>query len=272
MRLATLRRGGGTFVVRVEGDTGVEVPGYGDVAHLLRGGGLGEAAAADGERHDLTGADLAPVVTTPAKVICVGLNYRNHILEMGRELPEAPTLFTKYADALIGPYDDIVLPPESPKVDWEGELALVIGTPVRRADEQEAAQAIAGYTVANDITMRDWQYRTTQWFQGKAWEASTPVGPHLVTPDELADGAQLVTRLDGAEMQRTPVDDLVFGPAALVSYISTIFTLRPGDIVLTGTPGGVGHARKPGVYIGEGQQVTVTIDGVGELANRAVRA
>ncbi|MGC5615509.1 fumarylacetoacetate hydrolase family protein [Georgenia sp. Z1491] len=272
MRLATLRRGGGTFVARVEGDVGIEVPGYGDVAHLLRGGGLAEAATADGERHDLTGADLAAVVTTPGKVVCVGLNYRNHILEMGRDLPEYPTLFTKYADALIGPYDDIVLPTESPAVDWEGELAVVVGTPVRRVDEEEAAAAIAGYTVANDITMRDWQYRTTQWFQGKAWEASTPVGPHLVTPDELTAGAELVTRLDGREMQRTPVDDLVFGPAALISYISTIFTLNPGDLVLTGTPGGVGHARKPGVYIEAGQRVTVTIDGVGEVANQAVRA
>lgn len=271
MRLATLRRGGGTFVARVEGNVGIEVPGYGDVAHLLRGGGLAKAATADGERHDLDAADHAAVVTTPGKVICVGLNYRNHILEMGRELPEHPTLFTKYADALIGPFDDIVLPPESPAVDWEGELAVVVGSPVRRADEQQAAAAIAGYAVANDITMRDWQYRTTQWFQGKAWEASTPVGPHLVTPDELPDDADLVTRVDGEEVQRTPVGDLVFGPAALISYISTIFTLNPGDIVLTGTPGGVGHARKPARYIEDGQRVTVTIDGLGEVDNRAVR-
>ncbi|NYI47774.1 acylpyruvate hydrolase [Nocardioides aromaticivorans] len=270
MKLTTLRTISGTVAARVDGDKAVELAGFTDVGDLLRRGDLSAAAEASGAEHDLATADLAPVVASPGKIVCVGLNYRNHILEMGRELPEYPTLFTKFPEALIGPRDEIQIPPESDKIDWEGELVVVVGKTVRRADAEQAKAAIAGYTVMNDITMRDYQYRTPQWFQGKAWESSTPVGPVLVTPDELPADAELVTRLDGEEMQRTRIDDLVFDAVALVRYISTIFTLNPGDIIATGTPGGVGHARKPGRYITAGQTVSVSIDGIGELVNLAV--
>ncbi|MEV6899979.1 fumarylacetoacetate hydrolase family protein [Amycolatopsis sp. NPDC051372] len=269
MRLATIRVGGTTAAVRVDGTTAIET-GFTDVGALLRAGGLDVAAAADGARHDYATADLAPVVPWPGKIVCVGLNYRNHILEMGRELPEFPTLFAKYPEALIGPRDEILLPPESDRVDWEGELAVVIGTSVRRASAEEAVAAIAGYSVLNDVTMRDYQYRTAQWFQGKTWENSTPLGPVLVTPDELPAGAQLVTSVDGDELQRTTLDDLVFGAGELVRYISTIVTLQPGDVIATGTPGGVGHARKPPRYLAPGQTLTTRIDGIGELVNVAV--
>ncbi|QYN21180.1 fumarylacetoacetate hydrolase family protein [Amycolatopsis sp. DSM 110486] len=269
MRLATIRVGGTTAAVRITGTTAIET-GFTDVGALLRAGGLDVAAAADGARHDYATADLAPVVPRPGKIVCVGLNYRNHILEMGRELPEFPTLFAKYPEALIGPRDEILLPPESDRVDWEGELAVVIGTSVRRASAEEAVSAIAGYSVLNDVTMRDYQYRTAQWFQGKTWENSTPLGPVLVTPDELAPGAQLVTSVDGEELQRTPLDDLVFDAVELVRYISTIVTLQPGDVIATGTPGGVGHARKPPRYLAPGQTLTTRIDGIGELVNVAV--
>ncbi|MEV0067847.1 fumarylacetoacetate hydrolase family protein [Amycolatopsis sp. NPDC050768] len=268
MRLATIRVGGTTAAVRITGTTAIET-GFTDVGALLRAGGLDVAAAADGARHDYATADLAPVVPRPGKIVCVGLNYRNHILEMGRELPEFPTLFAKYPEALIGPRDEILLPPESDRVDWEGELAVVIGTSVRRASAEEAVSAIAGYSVLNDVTMRDYQYRTAQWFQGKTWENSTPLGPVLVTPDELAPGAQLVTSVDGEELQRTPLDDLVFDAVELVRYISTIVTLQPGDVIATGTPGGVGHARKPPRYLAPGQTLTTRIDGIGELVNVA---
>jgi acylpyruvate hydrolase len=269
MKLATIRLGERTAAVRVEGTTAIEV-GFPDVGALLRAGGRAAAAHADGARHELAAADLAPVVLRPGKIVCVGLNYRNHILEMGRELPQFPTLFAKYAEALIGPRDDIQLPPESDQVDWEGELAVVIGTSVRRASQEEAKSAIAGYSVLNDVTMRDYQYRTLQWFQGKTWENSTPFGPVLVTPDEIPSGAQLVTSLDGEELQRTPIDDLVFDAVELVRYISTIVTLQPGDVIATGTPGGVGHARKPARYLAPGQTLTTRIDGIGELVNVAV--
>lgn len=268
MRFATIRTGDGTIAARVAADTATELIGYTDVGHFLRESGPSEAAT--GRQFSLNTADVAPVITRPGKIICVGLNYRNHILEMGRELPNHPTLFVKFAESLIGPRDAIALPPESPKVDWEGELAIIIGTAVRRADAMQARAAIAGYTVMNDVTMRDWQYRTTQWFQGKAWEGSTPIGPVLVTPDELPDDATLTTSVNDEVVQSSQVCDLVFGPAELVSYISTIVTLNPGDIIASGTPGGVGHARTPERYLHDGDTVTTTIDGIGSLTNTCV--
>jgi acylpyruvate hydrolase len=269
MKLATLCLDGTTAAVRVEGTTAIQTA-FAEVGELLRAEDLASVGSAHGTEYDLSTAELAPVVPKPGKIVCVGLNYRNHILEMGRELPRHPTLFTKYPESLIGPRDDIQLPPESTQVDWEGELAVIIGHPVRRASAAEAARAIAGYSVLNDVTMRDYQYRTPQWFQGKAWENSTPLGPMLVTPDELPAGAQLVTRVDDEEVQRTTIDDLVFDAVELVRYISAIFTLQPGDVIATGTPGGVGHARNPGRYLGAGQTLTTSIDGIGELINVAV--
>src|SRR5262249_467553 len=154
-------------------------------------------------------------------------NYRSHILEMGRELPEHPTLFAKYAESLIGARDPIVLPPEVHQPDWEAELAIVIGRFVRRATPDTALDAIPGYTVCNDVSMRDWQYRTQQWLQGKPWDCSTPLGPVLVTPDEVDHERDLRVRceVDGTVMQDATTADLVHGPAAIVAYVSTILTL-----------------------------------------------
>ena len=270
MRLATLRLSGRTAVARVEGERVVEVRQFADVADVLVRDGLAEVAKASGPVHDLGSADLAPVVTNPRKVVCVGLNYRTHILEMGRGLPEFPTLFTKYPEAIIGPRDDIQLAPESQKVDWEAELAVVIGRRVRRAKGEAAREAIAGYTVLNDITMRDFQYRGPSWFQGKSWENSTPLGPVMITPEELVPDAVMTTTVDGQQMQHTTIDDLVFDAPTLVEYISTIITLNPGDVIATGTPSGVGHARKPPQYLQPGQTVITAIEGIGELVNRTV--
>jgi acylpyruvate hydrolase len=275
MRLATIRTPGGTRAVRVDADGALET-GHVDVGALLAEPDWRSAAvAATGAVHDPAGLDHAPLIAAPGKVFCVGLNYRNHILEMGRELPQYPTLFPKFADALIGAGDDIVLPPESTAVDWEAELAVVIGRPVRRADEDAATEAIAGFAVLNDVTMRDWQYRTTEWTQGKTFEATTPLGPVLVTPDELPCGVRpalpLSSTVDGETVQKADTSDLVFDPVALVRYISTIITLRPGDVIATGTPGGVGHARKPPRYLADGELLVTEIGGIGRLANR-VRA
>jgi acylpyruvate hydrolase len=192
---------------------------------------------------------------------------------MGRELPKYPTLFAKFPEALIGPADPIVLPAESVAVDWEAELAVVIGRAVRRASEAEARAAIAGFSVLNDVTARDWQYRSPQWLQGKTFEATTPFGPYLVTPDELPGGTapalSLTCSVDGELVQKAGTDDLVFGPVELVRYISTILTLRPGDVIATGTPGGVGHARKPPRYLGDGARLVTEISGLGRLENVA---
>jgi len=273
MRLATIRTPHGTRAVRIDGASAVET-GHADVGALLgEDGWKATAAAASGPEHGLAGLEYAPVVLSPGKVFCVGLNYRNHILEMGRDLPQYPTLFTKFADALIGAGDDILLPPESEAVDWEAELAIVIGHPARRADEESAGRAIAGFAVLNDVTMRDWQYRTTEWTQGKTFEATTPLGPVLVTPDELPGGVRpalpLSATVDGETVQKADTSDLVFDPVALVRYISTIITLRPGDVIATGTPGGVGHARKPPRYLSDGALLVTEIGGLGRLTNRA---
>ena len=217
-------------------------------------------------------ASFAPVVPRPSKVICVGLNYREHILETGRELPEYPTLFAKFADTLLGARDDLRLPALSDRIDWEVELAVIIGQPVYRASRDEAAAAIAGYTVSNDVSVRDWQRRTVQWLQGKAFQHTTPVGPYLVTGDEVGDAADLDIRceVDGVVMQQSRTSDLLFSPADIAAYASQVITLQPGDLLLTGTPGGVGNARQPPVYLQPGQTMRSMIEGLGECVNRCV--
>jgi acylpyruvate hydrolase len=275
VRLATVRTAHGTRAVRVEDDGYVDL-GAADVGALLAEDGWPERAAAAGSRLEVDGDDLAPVVPRPAKIVCVGLNYAPHIREMGRDLPEHPTLFAKYPEALIGPSDPLVLPAASDAVDWEAELALVIGRPVRHADDEEASAAIAGFTVCNDVTTRDWQYRTKQWLQGKTFEATTPLGPVLVTPDELPGGTRpelaIRTVVSGEKMQEASTSELVFDPVALVRYVSTILTLQPGDVIATGTPGGVGHARTPPRYLADGDVLVTEIDGIGRCENAVSRA
>ena len=271
MKLATVRTGDTTRAVRVDGDTLVDL-GFADLGELLATDGwVACAAAATGPTRPAVGAQFAPVVPQPSKIVCVGLNYRNHIREMGRDLPEYPTLFAKFADSLIGSADDIPRPGETDQLDWEVELGVVIGAPVRRATGAAAEAAIAGFTIVNDVTCRDWQFRTREWLQGKAWDSSTPVGPYLVTPDELPGGVRpaLDVRLevDGEVMQHDTTADLLFDPPALVEYVSTMVRLRPGDLIATGTPGGVGHARKPGRYLTGGETVITEITGLGRQTN-----
>jgi acylpyruvate hydrolase len=270
MRLATIRTATGTRAVRIDGDGAIET-GHADLGVLLAERNWREqAAAADGPSHDRAALDYAPVVPRPGKIICVGVNYAAHIAEMGRGTPSYPTLFAKYAEALIGAYDDIVLPSASEAVDWEAELAVVIGAPARHVDESAAELSIAGYTVLNDVTARDWQYRTLQWLQGKTFEATTPIGPELVTADEAGTGLGLRCEVDGEVVQTADTDDLVFGATATIAYVSTILTLQPGDVIALGTPGGVGHARKPPRYLRPGQILTTSIAGLGQCRNVCV--
>ncbi|MBV9099811.1 MAG: fumarylacetoacetate hydrolase family protein [Candidatus Dormibacteraeota bacterium] len=273
MRLGTIRAGGGTRCVLVRDGAAVELP-YADVVELLAGDPdwARVTPPSGAATHDVTTVEWAPLVVRPGKIFCLGHNYRKHIAEMKRDMPSYPTLFAKFPEALIGARDDIVLPAVSEKPDWEAELGLVIGRAVRRESPERCADAIAGYTVVNDITMRDWQKRTLQWLQGKTFEASTPVGPVLVTPDEL-DGAHdlhLRCEVDGEVVQETQTSDMLFAPADIVSYISMVITLKPGDLVSTGTPGGVGDARTPPRYLRPGQRLRTSIEGIGELDNRCV--
>lgn len=271
MKLATIRTGTGTRAVRQDGDLLVDL-GHADLGAYLAAGS--PAPAADAATYPVEGADFAPVVPNPSKVICVGHNYTNHIKEMGRELPAYPTLFPKFADTLIGAHDDIVKPAETDALDWEVELVVVIGTPVRRASEAEAEAAIAGFTVMNDVSVRDWQFRTIEWTQGKIWDSSTPVGPYLVTPDEVGGvrpALTVRTTVDGRVMQEDDTATLLFDPVHLVQYVSTVVRLNPGDLIATGTPAGVGHARDPKVYLVGGETVVTEVEGIGACANTVVK-
>lgn len=273
MKLATIRHNGSTVAARIDSaiedgqSTGIVIDGFADISALLSSPHWKQLAAdASGEKISAAGTDYAPVVPNPGKIICVGLNYRTHITEMGREIPKYPTLFAKFADVLTGPYDDVAVPGyAATQLDWEAELAVVIGKTARRVHSGDAAAHIAGYAVINDYTMRDYQFRTLQWDQGKIFEKTAGFGPFLDTDYQL--GSTIQTHLNGEVMQSAKTDDLVFGPVALVEYISHITTLRPGDVIITGTTGGVGHARKPARYIQDGDSVEVTIDGLGTVRN-----
>lgn len=270
MRLATIRTPDGTRAVKLEHDTLIDV-GAADVGEFLADPDWEtRAAAAAAPASAVDGADFAPVVPNPSKVVCVGHNYQNHIKEMGRELPAYPTLFPKFADTLAGANDPIRKPAETDALDWEVELVVVIGKHVRRAGEAEAEAAIAGFTVMNDVSVRDWQFRTIEWTQGKIWDSSTPVGPYLVTPDEVGGvrpALRVRTTVDGQVMQEDNTGTLLFDPVALVRYISTIVRLNPGDLIATGTPAGVGHARDPKVYLVGGETVVTDIEGLGACRN-----
>jgi len=272
MRLATLWHDGRSIAARVQDDGFVEIDGHADLGSLLEEQDWERIAASAGTPvQSLRDVGWLPPVPSPGKIICAGLNYRAHIEEMGRPLPAYPTLFAKFADTLTGPYDDIETVAEDPQLDWEGELAVVIGKTAHRIGEEEAGAHIAGYAVANDISMRGWQNRTNEWLQGKIWARSTPLGPVLATPDELdVATAMLRTTVNGEIVQEHAIADLVFTPEQLVAYASTMIPLRPGDVILTGTPGGVGHARRPQRYLHEGDTVEVAIDGLGAATNRIV--
>ena len=280
MKLATIRVAGTTRAVRADGAALIDLGAAGLGEFLSVPGWQERAAAASAAApgavtYPVATADFAPLVPNPSKVVCVGLNYRNHIQEMGRDLPEYPTLFAKFADTLTGANDDLAKPAETDTWDWEAELAIVIGKPVRRVTGADAAAAIAGFTVLNDLSARDWQFRTKEWLQGKIWDRSTPVGPYLVTPDELPGGSKPELRIqlivDEEIMQDDTTADLLFDPVTLVGYISTITRLNPGDIIATGTPGGVGNARKPPRFLVSGETVTARIEGLGETVNRVVK-
>ena len=271
VRLATFRTASGTQAGLV--NDGQVLPfSFPDVGTWLAAGSPDPQRHLAGEPLPIRGISWAPLVPRPGKVICVGLNYRDHIQEMGRELPEYPTLFAKFADSLIGAHDDIVLPPDSISVDWEGELAVIIGSTASRADEATARRAMAGFAIANDVSARDFQRRTPEWLQGKTFDQTTPLGPYLVTVDETGPEPDLdiSCAVDGNTKQHSRTSELVFGPVALIQYISAITTLHPGDVILTGTPGGVGDGRNPKEFLELGSVLETSINTLGATANRCV--
>jgi acylpyruvate hydrolase len=272
MRFASVMHEEEAIAVVLEGEQAIPLRGVDELGAetpnaLLRQPRLDREAALPAEQ-----VRFRPVVPRPGKVICVGLNYRDHIKETKREESDFPVLFTKFATSLTGPFDTVACPPESKAIDYEGELAVVIGERVRRVGAEQAVDAVAGYTVANDVTMRDYQYKTHQWLQGKAWDRSTPLGPALVTPDEVVDPRrlQLRTLVNGEQVQAASTELLIFDVGTLINVISEFATLEPGDVILTGTPGGVGFRREPQLLLGDGDVVVVEIEGVGRIENRFV--
>jgi acylpyruvate hydrolase len=244
-----------------------------DLPELLEACGGDAGAIAPGAAADVGDEQLLSVAANPRKIVCIGLNYRLHAEESGVPLPDFPILFPKWSTALTGPYDEIPLPPESDRVDWESELTFVFGRRCRRVREANAADVVFGYTVANDVSMRDFQFKTNQWAAGKTWDRATPVGPAVVSASELG-GAEpnlaITGRLNGEVVQNSRTDDLIFGIPQLVEYLTTIMTMEPGDLVLTGTPSGVGQSSQPPRFLGDGDVFDVEIEGIGHIENRFV--
>jgi acylpyruvate hydrolase len=258
-----------------------------DLLGLLRGGATALKAArqalayAEGRRapdhpgrvsHRVSEVKLLAPVLRPGKVVCVGLNYRSHLAEIDEAAPRYPILFHKSVTSVIGPRQAIVLPRVSEQVDYEGELAVVIGRRGKYIPEAEALAYVAGYTCANDVSAHDIEFRTSQWTSGKMLDTFCPLGPALVTADEIADPNRLAikTVLNGRTVQDGCTSDMVFSVPFLVSYISSLATLEPGDVILTGTPAGVGCNQKPQVFLEPGDEVSIHIEGIGTLANPVV--
>jgi 2-keto-4-pentenoate hydratase/2-oxohepta-3-ene-1,7-dioic acid hydratase in catechol pathway len=220
-----------------------------------------------GSGMPLEEVSLEVPVPDPEKIVCIGLNYRTHAAEAGLEPPSAPTFFAKFRNALTPSGAEVTLPAASQKVDYEAEVAFVIGTRCRDVDEADGLRYVGGYTLLNDLSARDLQFATPQWMPGKVFDGSAPCGPALVTPDEATAGGQIeiALELNGDTMQSASTDDLVFSVPALVSHLSRLMTLEPGDIVSTGTPAGVGSVREPRVWLQDGDQVVVTSPTLGQL-------
>lgn len=270
MRFASVLHDGTPLAVLIDGDQAVPLRGIQELGRQTPLSLLRDPPLEPDSAFPATDLQRRPVVPHPGKVICVGLNYAAHIEETQRERSDYPVLFTKFATTLAGPFDPIPLPPESQAIDYEGEITIVIGERARRVPKERALDHVAGYTVANDVSMRDYQGKTHQWLQGKAWDASTPVGPDLVTRDEATSPLTLRTFVNGNKVQEASTELLIFDVATLLSTISEFAALEPGDLILTGTPGGVGYRREPRLLLKPGDVVAVEVDGVGRIENRCV--
>lgn len=277
MRLVTYDAGDGPRAGVIEGDVVADAwallgePHRGGLRELLAAGRVDDLRARLGDAgapsHPLAAVRLLPPVPDPEKIVCIGLNYGRHAAEAEMERPVAPTIFGKYANALAAPGATIRLPAASRKVDFEAEVAFVVGRRASEVGEDEALDHVAGYTLLNDLSARDLQFSTPQWMSGKVFDGSAPCGPALVTPDEAGapDAIEFRLTLNGEEMQAARTDDLIFGVAELLAHLSTLMTLEPGDIVSTGTPEGVGSVREPRVWLADGDELAIESPTLGRL-------
>lgn len=278
MRLVTYGESGQERIGAVAGDEIVDLQSAdaslpGTVLGVLESDALGAVSSAVGSgagtRTPLEGARLASPIPRPPKIVCVGLNYLDHATEQNVPLPEHPLLFSKATSSVVGPCDDVVLPSESEQVDYEVELAVVIGKTATAVSEADAYDYVAGYTVANDVSARDIQFRQQQWHQGKSYDTFCPMGPWLVTKDEISDPNALAVKLtlNGTVLQDSNTDNLIFNVPTLVSRISSAMTLVPGDVISTGTPAGVGVFRDPKILLKAGDYMETWVEGIGTLKN-----
>jgi acylpyruvate hydrolase len=250
-----------------------------DMIALLEGGedalGLARQAvdrASSATRSPLSSVSLTAPVPRPGKIICVGLNYREHAAETGIPLPDYPNVFAKFANTVIGPQEPIVIPAVTDQVDYEGELGVVIGARVRELPPSRALASVAGYLAFNDVTAREYQSRVSQWTLGKSFDTFAPMGPALVTADEVEDpqDLDLKVRIGDEVLQSANTGDMIFSVAELIAYVTSAMTLEPGDVIATGTPSGVGVARTPPRWLRAGEVVEVELSGVGRLENPVV--
>ncbi|MDA8319336.1 MAG: fumarylacetoacetate hydrolase family protein [Actinomycetota bacterium] len=280
MRLATIvtSRGlrlhvaGAAGYVDVADGTGN--PEFADVRQVLAAGSAALAAIeplTSREGRAVDPADFGPAVPEPCRVLCLGVNYSEHAIEGGRDVPTWPEAFVRGAGSAIGPYADLVKPALSSRFDYEGEVGIVIGAGGRYIRAADAMSAIAGFVVLNDASAREWQRAATQWTAGKNFEGSMPIGPEIVTPDEVNIGdVQLTTTLNGQVMQSARTSQMIVDIPSAIEFFSSFTRLRPGDVIATGTPGGVGFARKPPVWLEPGDVIEVTVEGVGTIRNRVI--
>jgi 2-keto-4-pentenoate hydratase/2-oxohepta-3-ene-1,7-dioic acid hydratase in catechol pathway len=249
-------------------------PDFADLTTLLRAGPAGLDAAralADRDGREYGPEDLGPAVPQPARILCLGVNYTEHALEGGREVPAFPETFVRGADSVLAPYGDLVKPALTDRFDYEGELGVVIGTGGRYIPADKALDAIAGFVVVNDASARDWQRAASQWTAGKNFEGSMPIGPEVVTTDEAdVSDATLTTTLNGQIMQSARTSQMIVDVPSAVEFFSSFTRLVPGDVIATGTPGGVGFARQPPVWLLPGDVIEITIESVGTIRNRVV--
>ncbi len=276
MRLVTFSAGGRPQPGVVAHQKVVELP-YPDLVAFLEDGDRARQVAQNlaanppsAAMHPLSAVRLLAPLPKPPKFICIGLNYRDHAIESGLAIPATPTVFAKYSNAVIGPGDTIQIPKVSQEVDYEAELAFVIG---RRGKDVAPAQwkdCVFGYTIVNDVSARDFQRATSQWVIGKTFDTFAPMGPELVSADEIPDphNLRISCEVNGRVLQDSSTSQLIFRIPELVAYLSQVMTLEPGDIVSTGTPPGVGFARKPPIFLQPGDEVVVKVEGLGELRNR----
>jgi 2-keto-4-pentenoate hydratase/2-oxohepta-3-ene-1,7-dioic acid hydratase in catechol pathway len=265
MRLATFQHGGSPPQAGIVSKDQIAGTGR-DMLSLIA---AGTTPVASGPSYALSEVKLLAPIPRPPKFICVGLNYRDHAREAGLEIPSIPTIFSKFTNVVIGPDEPIVLPKISKRPDYEAEFAFVIGRGGRNISSARALDHVFGYTIVNDVSARDYQMSTSQWLMGKTFDTFAPMGPWIVTREEIADPHSLDLSLEigGEILQHSNTRELVFGVPALIEFISSVVTLEPGDIVSTGTPAGVGFARKPPRYLKAGDEVVIRIQGIGELRN-----